>query len=124
MNIIKNDNVFISLFHSPYGEWCMIRKPYQAEQIIMHLSKYNIQEYEFGIIAPYEITQEGIAKALGIGRNNVPRILKKLVEKGYVEEKKAHVEGAKHIRKVYILTPKGFLHLKELMEKYGLGKDK
>lgn len=102
----------------------MIRKPYQAEQIIMHLSKYNIQEYEFGILAPYEITQDGIARALGIGRNNVPRILKKLVEKGYVEEKKAHVEGAKHIRKVYVLTPKGFLHLKDLREKYGLGKDK
>lgn len=98
------------------------RKPYQAELIIIHLSKYSIQEYEFGFLAPFEITQDGIAKALDIGRNNVPRLLKKLVESGYVEEKKAHVMGAKHIRKVYTLTPKGILLLNDLIKKYELEK--
>ncbi len=90
-----------------------------ADQVLLHLATHQIREYDFGYVAPPELTQDGIANALGIGRNNIPRILKKLMKDGLIEEKKAHVHGAKHRRKVYILTPKGFLKVIELREEYG-----
>lgn len=56
----------------------------------------------------WELTQEGIAHALGISRNNVPRLLNALVKEGYVERKKMRIHGVPHKRFVYYLTEKGF----------------
>ena len=56
---------------------------------------------------PFDVTQEGIAGSIGIARCNVSRAMKKLIEKGSIEEKIAHVKGAERRRKVYFLTQTG-----------------
>ncbi len=74
-------------------------------RILLHLSKYSSFIDEFN--APTELTQEGIGSAIGIGRNNVPRELKKLMNEDLVYVKKCHVKGVRNKRSVYLLTRKG-----------------
>ncbi len=85
------------------------------ERILLHLSTYSGELNYFN--APYALTQDGIAEAIGIGRNNVPRELKTLLEKGLVEAHKARVTGLKNRRTVYILTSKGAIETKKIKEK-------
>ncbi len=75
------------------------------QKILLYLSKYKQEPEE--LIAPKDLTQEGIGEAIGIGRNNVPREMKKLMDEGFVISKKLHVNGIKNRRTVYFLTPKG-----------------
>jgi len=74
-------------------------------RILLHLSKYSSFIDEFN--APPELTQEGISHSIGVGRNNVPRELKKLIEDDLIYVKKCHVKGFKNKRSVYLLTRKG-----------------
>lgn len=53
------------------------------------------------------MTQDGIGAALGISRAHVALELKRLRTCGKVEERMAHVAGARTRRKVYELTPAG-----------------
>ena len=74
-------------------------------RILLHLSKYSSFIDEFN--APVELTQEGISNSIGVGRNNVPRELKKLMNEDLIHVKKCHVRGVRNKRSVYILTRKG-----------------
>ena len=88
------------------------------ERLLLYLQGKDVFVSDEGFIfAQPSITQEGIAKALGIGRNNVPRLLKPLIEEGYVREWKARVYGHSHRKKVYTRTPKGERKTKELSQK-------
>lgn len=68
-------------------------------------------EYDFDpeedYLAPYHVSQEGIAKALGMRENNVSREISKLIEDDLVEDHKARVKSSERKRKVYQLTEKG-----------------
>jgi tetratricopeptide (TPR) repeat protein/DNA-binding MarR family transcriptional regulator len=69
--------------------------------------------------APVALTQDGIAAATGIGRNNISRIVNNLSKEGDVEIQSKHVKGLPSIRRVHFLTPKGFqkaLKLKDEIE--------
>ncbi len=86
----------------------MIRKYLNNQQrILLHLSKYSNNIDNF--IAPKSLTQEGIGDAVGIGRNNVPREMKKLMEEGLISSKKLHVNGVKNRRTVYFLMNNGVI---------------
>ena len=52
------------------------------EKVLMHLWDHSTLKDERE--APFEVTQHGIAAAVGIIRSAVPRSVKKLVEKGYI----------------------------------------
>ena len=94
----------------------MVRKYLSnRERILLHLSTYsgNLNYYN----APFNLTQDGIATAIGIGRNNVPRELKTLLNEGLVEAKKARVTGLKNRRTVYHLTAKGITQAIEIRKK-------
>lgn len=94
----------------------MVRKYLSnRERILLHLSTYSGELNYYN--APFFLTQDGIANAIGIGRNNVPRELKTLLSEGLVEAKKARVAGLKNRRTVYNLTSKG------LMEAHKIRKD-
>ncbi|MDD1768906.1 MAG: hypothetical protein LUQ55_02865, partial [Methanomassiliicoccales archaeon] len=70
--------------------------------------------------APVALTQDGIAAATGIGRNNISRIVNGLAKEGDVEIESKHVKGLPSIRRVHLLTSKGFqkaLRLKDEIEK-------
>ncbi|MEM2943800.1 MAG: tetratricopeptide repeat protein [Methanomassiliicoccales archaeon] len=87
------------------------------EKILLHLFTYY--RYQQDDTAPPSVTQEGIAVATGIGRNNVSKIVAALAADGDIEIKKKHVKGLPSIRNVYSLTPNGFkkaLSLKEEIE--------
>jgi DNA-binding MarR family transcriptional regulator len=84
------------------------------ERIILHLSRFRGNVDNFN--APYFITQDGIAEAIGVGRNNVSRELNKLIEDGLVVMKKARVPNSRNRKNVYILTSSGIMKAKEIRE--------
>ena len=94
------------------------RKLTQRERLLLYLRKRSVKSSEEGkIYAGREITQDGIAEALGTERKNIPRVIKPLIEEGYVKEWKARVNGYSHLRKVYTLTAKGILLAKEIEQR-------
>ncbi|MFO8050682.1 MAG: ATP-binding protein [Thermoplasmatota archaeon] len=66
--------------------------------------------------APLDVTQDGIANNLGIIRSAVPRAVGSLINKELVEEHLAHIDGLTRRRKVYMLTDKGVMEAKELLD--------
>ncbi|MHA1685349.1 MAG: ATP-binding protein, partial [Candidatus Heimdallarchaeaceae archaeon] len=55
----------------------------------------------------YYATQHGIAESTGVPLTNVPRTLKKLIEKELVEQRMGYTKDAIRKRKVYFLTESG-----------------
>ena len=75
------------------------------ERILIHLIRYS--GFEDEIEVPVDISQVGIADAIGIRWNNVPRAMRELKEKNMVVEKLLHIKGMKRRRKAYFLTDSG-----------------
>ena len=69
------------------------------KRILLHIMEYTRFESQFEV--PFAISQEGIANAIGIRRDNVPRAMKELKSSGLVVERVARVEGVYRKRKVY-----------------------
>jgi len=84
-----------------------------GEKIMLLLLHYTRYRGEFQ--APMDITQDGIAKKLGIIRSAVPRAVGSLIDKGLLEEHLAHIEGLTRRRKVYTLTDGGIIEAKTLV---------
>ncbi len=85
------------------------------DRIILHLMRYTSREIQ-DYTAPVELTQEGIADAVGIGRNNLPREIKKLIEEKSIASKKVRVSGFRNRKSVYFLTPKGIRRGNRLLD--------
>jgi tetratricopeptide (TPR) repeat protein/DNA-binding MarR family transcriptional regulator len=85
------------------------------KKILLHIAKYS--KYEFQYEVPFELSQEGIAQAIGIRRDNVPRTMKSLKNEDLIFEKVLRVEGVYRKRKVYFLTEKGQDYTKKLTSK-------
>ncbi len=64
--------------------------------------------------APLSITQGGIASALGMGRNNVPRMVARLTSKGLVEARRERVRGFRTRKTAYYLTYEGLTEAKKV----------
>jgi hypothetical protein len=82
------------------------------ERVILHLLGYH--KYLQDSDAPAALTQEGIADAVDVGRNNVSKVANSLVEEGVAEVYTKHVKGFPSVKKVYFLTQKGYLGALEL----------
>ncbi|WP_019176797.1 tetratricopeptide repeat protein [Methanomassiliicoccus luminyensis] len=76
------------------------------ERIVLHILSY--QKFLQDSDAPMAITQEGIADAVDVGRNNVSKAVNVLADEGIVEVHTKHVKGFASVKKVYFLTQKGF----------------
>lgn len=75
-----------------------------GERILLHLSRYRW----ISAAAPYELTQDGIAQAIGRTRAHAAIELKKLLDQGMVEAPVSdHVVGGAMKRLVYVMTPAG-----------------
>jgi tetratricopeptide (TPR) repeat protein/DNA-binding MarR family transcriptional regulator len=85
------------------------------ERILLHIRDYT--KYEHNMQAPFALTQDGIAKAVSVVRSAIPRSMKKLVDKGIVNEQIGHVEGVIRRRKIYYLTTAGLMRAQEIIEK-------
>ncbi len=86
------------------------------ERILLYLLNYSSKEIE-DYVSPRALTQDGIGEAIGLGRNNVPREMKKLLEMRLVAQKKARVNGFRNRRSVYFLTPLGIQEAKKIRDK-------
>lgn len=76
------------------------------EKVVLHILAY--QKYLQDSDAPAAITQEGIAEAVGAGRNNISKVVNTLAAEGWVEVQTKHVKGFSSVKRVYFLTPQGF----------------
>ena len=83
------------------------------ERILVHLLPYS--GYRGDLVVPFEITQKGIADAIGVKLTHISRLLSALSEKSLVEFRKAHVQGMQKKVKVYFLTSDGMERAEEIM---------
>ncbi len=75
------------------------------ERILIHLRDFSTDPASEG--ARLGQTQEGIAEAVGIRINHVPRATNALLGNAYIGEALVHVGGLKRKRKAFFLTPSG-----------------
>ncbi len=76
-----------------------------SQRIVRHLaSKGPLGPYD---LAPSELTQGGMARALAVRQNSLTNVLRRLIAAGIVEVDSRHVSGASRRLKVYRLTPRG-----------------
>jgi len=75
------------------------------ERILLHLLAHirHGERYE----VPFDLTQSGIALAVGVRRSHVSATLAEMSKRWLSEERVAHIEGGGRRRKVYVLTPRG-----------------
>ena len=82
-----------------------------AERVLLHLSRHSFT----GAAAPPEITQDGVAQAIGRTRAHASIELKKLVELGLAEVLRSeHVRGVGAKRQVTVITPAGLRDVERL----------
>ncbi|MGC8691481.1 MAG: AAA family ATPase [Thermoplasmata archaeon] len=93
-------------------------------KILLYLSEFskyrNVYDYQNEIpIYPEEITQEGIARAVGITVSHVPREIKDLIDEGLIEEIKGRVKNRDKRINVYFLSPLGSNEVNKIKNEFG-----
>ena len=92
------------------------------ERVILHLNRFSSLQSHY--LIPGTITQDGIASAVGIARNHVPRAISSLKGRGLLIENKARVEGFDRKKKVYFLSERGRGKARELKEMQSIMKER
>ncbi|MCK5024212.1 MAG: hypothetical protein KAR56_01185 [Thermoplasmata archaeon] len=77
-----------------------------TDRIFLYLLEFK--SYEDEIDGPMELTQIGIAKAIGVARGNVTRAIQPSIEDGWIESHKVHVSGIRLKRIIYYLSGTGY----------------
>jgi DNA-directed RNA polymerase subunit M/transcription elongation factor TFIIS len=75
------------------------------EKILIHLFGFSKFKDEFEV--PQKVTQDGMAKVIGVRRSHIASALKDLKFSEFVEEKKTRIEGNERRKNAYFLTPLG-----------------
>ncbi len=75
------------------------------DRILLHLLDFVGREGEFN--QPDDLTQFGVADAIGLGRSTVSKAIRKIAKDHMVRAQRAHVPSGKLRRTVYLLTPEG-----------------
>ena len=81
-----------------------------AERVLLHLSRHPFT----GASAPYELTQDGIAQAIGRTRAHAAIEIKKLSGEGLVEQRSEHIRGGAAKRLVTVPTLAGIRETERL----------
>ncbi len=82
------------------------------EKALLHLLGFKGLDDSFEF--PIGVTQKGIAKNIGAQRKHMPRVLRKLEERGLVTEKRGRVKDSSQRMKVYLLTWNGISKANEI----------
>ena len=77
-------------------------KPTVRRRILMHLANYSVQEPDHE--APREVSQQGIAEAVGIRLRHISQYIRPMIKEGLVTERSGLVDGGRQHQKVYFLT--------------------
>ncbi len=83
----------------------MVRKVTTKEKVLVHLLDYHSTRDKYQ--QPVEITQEGMAQAIGSKQNTISYSVRNLVNEGFLIEDTSRIKGKKQRRKGYFLTDKG-----------------
>ena len=75
------------------------------DRILLHPATFEL--YETDHWSPTQVSQKGIAKAVGILQRHIPQYVRPMVKEGLVEEHSSYILGGKQHQKVYFLTKKG-----------------
>ncbi len=75
------------------------------DRVLLHLAEHATREQDYQ--APPQVTQPGIAEAVGIRVSHVPQYLRPMMALSLVVERSTHVQGGRQRRKAYFLTPQG-----------------
>jgi tetratricopeptide (TPR) repeat protein/DNA-binding MarR family transcriptional regulator len=82
-----------------------------GDRILFHLLNYHgSHRYE----VPIELTQDGIAQAVGTEQSYISRSIKKLVSNGYVQSSTGRAKQGKKKQRYYLLTYQGKKQANEL----------
>ena len=73
---------------------------------MLHLLDYT--KYADAVEVPRELTQGGVSQAAGFDRRHFTQYVQQLLQKGLVEERKAHVVGVLQRQRVYALSYAGW----------------
>ncbi len=82
-----------------------MKTPTVKERIQLHL--FDHQRFQEEYEAPVEVTQEGIARAVGINIHHVTQYVRPLLSEEMLQERTSHIQRGKRRRKVYFLTARG-----------------
>src|SRR3972149_8201844 len=82
-----------------------VRELTVKERVLLHLFDYT--KFEDAYDVPPEVTQAGIARAVGIRVHHVTQYVKPLLAEEFLIERTGHVQRHARRRKTYFLTPKG-----------------
>ena len=85
------------------------------ERMLLHLLDHQLPENNWE--APMAITQAGISAAVHVQRKHVPRTLKRLEGKSFLNTTSRHVPGARQRRRVYSLTNQGHESAQSILKK-------
>ncbi|HZY91168.1 MAG TPA: hypothetical protein VFG07_00120 [Thermoplasmata archaeon] len=88
-----------------------------SQRVVLHLSRQPRLAY--GDVAPPELTQAGMARALTTSQPTLARVLQRLVDGDAVLEMRTHVRGQPQRLKVYQLTALGESIARDLRARAG-----
>jgi predicted transcriptional regulator len=75
------------------------------DRILVHLATFGL--YETDHWAPTQVSQKGIARAVGISPKHIPQYVRPMINEGLVKESSSYIQGGRQHQKVYFLTSKG-----------------
>ena len=75
------------------------------ERILAHLARFSSHKETHRV--PFEVTQEGIADAVGIEPRHLVQNIRPMIKQGLVVESSSYAEGGRQRRKVYFLSSRG-----------------
>ncbi|MFO8050914.1 MAG: tetratricopeptide repeat protein [Thermoplasmatota archaeon] len=90
------------------------------KRILLHLFEQKHSEMDFEV--PKEVVQDGIAEAVSVRRDNIPRTMKKLKGEDFVYEVLKRIKGLPRKRKAYFLTERGMEFAKNVRDSVALHK--
>jgi hypothetical protein len=84
------------------------------EKILIHLLGFSKYRDEFEV--PVKVTQEGMAKVIGVRRSHIASALKDLKTSELVYDNKTRIEGQERRKNAYFLTPQGEIEAHRIKE--------
>ncbi|MDO9536763.1 MAG: tetratricopeptide repeat protein, partial [Thermoplasmata archaeon] len=87
-----------------------------VDRIYIYLEYFH--SYEDELEGPIELTQVGIAEAVGIASGNIARAIAPLIKKRWIETRKVHIPGIRLKRNIFYICPNGRPEVKRIVQTY------
>jgi predicted transcriptional regulator len=75
------------------------------DRILVHLAGFAFNKPDHQV--PPQVSQEGIAEAVGIKQRHISQYVQPMITEGLVLERSSYVRGGRQHQKVYFLTDQG-----------------